>query len=71
MSLRKCSSQAEKWTSVSPWFQVSINTGNQWVTQNIALPQGMQAVLFIPDFESLTSETRAAGAYTRSLQNST
>ena len=45
-------------------FQVSINTGlpgtRKWVTQAIKLPQGMQAVLFIPDFESLTSETRAA-----------
>ena len=41
-------------------FQVSINTGKQWVTQAIGLPKGMQAVLFIPEFESLTSETRAA-----------
>ena len=41
-------------------FQVSINTGKQWVTQAIGLPTGMQAVLFIPEFESLTSETRAA-----------
>jgi homoserine kinase len=39
---------------------VSINTGKQWVTQAIGLPTGMQAVLFIPEFESLTSETRAA-----------
>ena len=39
-------------------FQVSINTGKQWVTQAIGLPKGMQAVLFIPEFESLTSETR-------------
>ena len=44
-------------------FQVSINTGGdhpQWVTQRIALPKGMQAILFIPEFESLTAETRAA-----------
>ena len=41
-------------------FQVSINTGKQWVTQAVRLPDGMQAILFIPDFESLTSETRAA-----------
>ena len=45
-------------------FQVSINTGlpgmRKWVTQAIKLPTGMQAVLFIPEFESLTSETRAA-----------
>ena len=51
-------------------FQVSINTGKQWVTQAIGLPKGMQAVLFIPEFESLTSETRAAlrteGARSRS-----
>jgi homoserine kinase len=45
-------------------FQVSINTGmegaRKWVTQAIKLPRGMQAVLFIPEFESLTAETRAA-----------
>jgi len=41
-------------------FQVSINTGSQWVTQSIALPEGLQAVLFIPEFQSLTAETRAA-----------
>lgn len=45
-------------------FQVSINTGlsgmRKWVTQAIKLPKGMQAILFIPEFESLTAETRAA-----------
>ena len=44
-------------------FQIAINTGGenpQWVTQGVKMPESLQAVLFIPEFESLTSETRAA-----------
>ena len=40
-------------------MQVAIEGGGQWISQRIACPAAVQAVLFIPDFQSLTAETRA------------
>ena len=34
--------------------------GEQWITQRVQLPSGMQCVLFIPDDEMSTKEARAA-----------
>lgn len=40
-------------------FQISINDNNQWITQRVNCPTDVQSVLFVPKFQSLTSETRA------------
>lgn len=41
-------------------FQIAFEAGEQWITQRVALPYGMQCVLFIPDDEMSTTEARAA-----------
>ena len=41
-------------------FQIAFQTEEQWITQRVALPFGMQCVLFIPDDEMSTTEARAA-----------
>ena len=40
-------------------FQIAFNTEEQWITQRVALPEGLQCVLFIPDAEMSTTEARA------------
>jgi len=41
-------------------FQIAFSAGEQWITQRVGLPYGMQCVLFIPDDEMSTTEARAA-----------
>ncbi len=41
-------------------IQLGIHNGDRWVTERIPTPQGMQLVLFIPDFIGKTSTARAA-----------
>ena len=40
-------------------FQIAFGTGEQWITQRVDLPSGMQCVLFIPDDEMSTTAARA------------
>jgi homoserine kinase len=40
-------------------FQIAFNTEEQWITQRVGLPEGLQCVLFIPDAEMSTTEARA------------
>ena len=40
-------------------FQIAFNTDEQWITQRVGLPDGLQCVLFIPDDEMSTTEARA------------
>ena len=40
-------------------FQIAFATNNQWITQRVELPSGMQCVLFIPDDEMSTKAARA------------
>ena len=40
-------------------FQIAFETGEQWITQRVDLPSGMQCVLFIPDDEMSTTAARA------------
>jgi len=40
-------------------FQIAFNTEEQWITQRVGLPDGLQCVLFIPDDEMSTTEARA------------
>ena len=41
-------------------FQIALSDENEWITSSVNIPEGMLCSLFIPDFHSLTSETRAA-----------
>jgi len=41
-------------------FQIALSDKNEWITSSVNIPEGMLCSLFIPDFHSLTSETRAA-----------
>ena len=41
-------------------FQIALSDENEWITSSGNIPEGMLCSLFIPDFHSLTSETRAA-----------
>ena len=40
-------------------FQIALSDENEWITSSVNIPKGMLCALFIPDFHSLTSETRA------------
>ena len=40
-------------------FQIAVNDKKEWITSSVNIPEGMLCALFIPDFHSLTSETRA------------
>lgn len=41
-------------------FQIAFANNNQWITQRVSIPNGLQCVLFIPDDEMSTTEARAA-----------
>jgi len=40
-------------------FQIAFRAEDQWITQRVSLPNGLQCVLFIPDDEMSTKEARA------------
>ena len=40
-------------------FQIAFRAEEQWITQRVGLPDGLQCVLFIPDDEMSTTEARA------------
>lgn len=39
-------------------FQIAFRAEDQWITQRVSLPNGLQCVLFIPDDEMSTKEVR-------------
>jgi homoserine kinase len=41
-------------------FQIAFRSQDQWITQRVSIPDGLQCVLFIPDDEMSTTEARAA-----------
>jgi homoserine kinase len=40
-------------------FQIAFRAAEQWITQRVSIPNGLQCVLFIPDDEMKTKEARA------------
>lgn len=41
-------------------FQIAFLSNEQWITQRVSIPDGLQCVLYIPDDEMSTTEARAA-----------
>lgn len=40
-------------------IQIGMHTGERWTSERVNTPQGIQLVLFIPDFIGKTSDARA------------